>query len=192
MMNSMGCDTGQGNPSHWGQKKTDKWFSEGKWLNGLMIKPDSTINRKALAIAFHKNPERWRMAFEFLKSHKLANLEPKRYDIDGDNLYASVSQYSTENEEDKNFEAHRKYIDIQYVISGNERIGIARLSDTTTTFQAYDPDKDIGLYNAKPLGMFEATPGTFFIFFPQDAHKPGLNPGATTQVKKLVIKLKVD
>ena len=58
----------------------------------------------------------------------MSKLEVKRYDIDGDNLYATVSEYITKNEEDAKFEAHQKYIDIQYVISGKEIMSIAPLS----------------------------------------------------------------
>ena len=60
----------------------------------------------------------------FLKNNDLTKLEPKRYDIDGDKLYAIFSEDMTKNEEDTKFEAHRKYIDIQHVIIGAEQMSI--------------------------------------------------------------------
>ena len=104
--------------STWSSKKIDKWFEKGEWLNGWTVSPDASINRKTFAVSYFKNKERWDKAFTFLKNSDLSKLEIKRYDIDGDNLYAPVSEYLTKNEEDAKFEAHQKYIDIQYVVSG--------------------------------------------------------------------------
>ncbi len=188
----LNCSHNQSDPSTWSRDKTDHWFEAGQWLNGWNVQPDSSINRRALAEAYFENPERWNQAFEFLKTHDLQNLELKRYDIDGDNLFATVSEYTTQSEDEKHYEAHRKYVDIQYVISGREEIGVSPLADTTQTFQNYDPAKDIGFYAVNPVKNYEATPRNFFIFFPSDAHRPGLDPGEKTQVKKLVIKLKVE
>ena len=145
-----------------------------------------------MPLPIFKNPERWKKAFEFLKSHELDTLAAGRYDIDDDNLFASVSEYTTQSPSEKHYEAHQKYVDIQYVISGKERIGISPVTDTTKTFQAYDAGKDIGLYAVKTVKTYPATPAVFFIFFPSDAHEPGLDPGEKTEVKKVVIKLRTE
>ncbi len=187
-----GCGGPSDDPSSWSRSKLDKWFEEGQWMNGLDIKPDASIDRRALAVAYFKDPGRWDKAFEFMKSRDLENVESKRYDIDGDNLFATVSEYTTVGEDEKHYEAHRKYIDIQYVVRGEEMIGVSPLSDTTQTFQPYDRDKDIGFYEVSPVKKYEATPETFFIFFPSDAHEPGLDPGERGQVKKLVIKVRTE
>ena len=115
-------------PANWSNQKIDEWFEKGEWLNGWTITPDGSINRKEFALSYFKNKERWDKAFTFLKSNDLSKLEIKRYDIDGDNLYAPVSEYLTKNEEDAMFEAHRKYIDIQYVITGSEQMSVAPIS----------------------------------------------------------------
>ncbi len=187
-----GCAGKNNDPSTWSKEKTDQWFDAGKWLNGWNVKPDATIDRKALAAAYFKNRERWDKAFGFLSSHDLQELEPGRHDIDGDDLYAMVSEYTTVGENEKHFEAHRKYIDIQYVIEGREKIDISPLADTVRTIQPYDPQKDIGFYEIRPVQGYTATPASFFIFFPSDAHKPGIKAGEAGNVKKLVIKLKTD
>jgi len=186
-----GC-SGDADPASWSSSKTDKWFEKGDWLNGWQVKPDQSINRKTFAVSYFKNKERWDKAFLFLKSHDLSALEIKRYDIDGDNLYAPVSEYLTKNEEDARYEAHQKYIDIQYVESGKELIGIAPLSQRKDVLEPYDGTKDIEFLTVEGGENRLATPERFFIFFPEDAHRPGLKDGENSPVRKIVVKVKVD
>jgi YhcH/YjgK/YiaL family protein len=179
-------------PASWSNSQIDEWFNQGQWLNGWHARPDPSINRRAFAIAYFRNKERWDNAFHFLQSHDLSKLEPNRYDIEGDNLYAQVSEYLTKNEEDAKYEAHRKYIDIQYVVHGKERIGVAPLSRKHDVLQPYDPAKDVEIMTFDHGVNHNASPETFFIFFPDDAHRPGLEDGANEQVRKTVVKVKVD
>jgi biofilm protein TabA len=179
-------------PSSWSSKKVDKWFEKGEWLNGWNISPDKSINRKEFAISYFKNKERWDKAFTFLKNTDLSKLENKRYDIDGDNLYALISAYPSKNEADAKFEAHKKYIDIQYVISGVEQMSIAPHSALDAITVPYDAAKDIEFMTVKESSHFKATPERFFLFFPSDIHRPGLKIGENSPVKKIVVKVKVD
>ncbi|MDP4222939.1 MAG: YhcH/YjgK/YiaL family protein [Bacteroidota bacterium] len=179
-------------PSAWSTQKIDKWFEKGDWLNGWKVKPDESINRKAFAISYFKNRERWDKAFTFLKNSDLSVLELKRYDIDDDNVYAPVSEYLTKNEADARYEAHQKYIDIQYVVSGKELIGIAPVSQKNEVLEPYDATKDIEFLNVSGGENRTAMPDRFFIFFPDDAHRPGLKDGESSPVRKVVVKVKVD
>jgi YhcH/YjgK/YiaL family protein len=185
-----GCSNN--NPAKWNNEKTDKWFEKGEWLNGWTVKPDSSINRKVLAVTYFKNKERWNSAFLFLKNNDLTNLEIKRHDIDGDNLFVNVSEYNTKNEQDAKFEAHRKYVDIQYVVSGKEMIGIAPLTSKDSVLQGYNETKDVEYFNVKEGKTFSATPENFFIFFPEDAHMPGLKVDTIAPIKKVVVKLRIN
>jgi biofilm protein TabA len=186
-----GC-SGGADPASWSTKKTDKWFEKGDWLNGWQVKPDQSINRKAFAVSYFSNKERWDKAFNFLKSNDLSALEIKRYDIDGNNLYAPVSEYVTKNEADARYEAHRKYIDIQYVVSGKELIGVAPMSQKKDILEAYDGTKDVEFLTLAGGENRLALPDRFFIFFPEDAHRPGLKDTENSPVKKIVVKVKVD
>jgi biofilm protein TabA len=186
-----GC-SGDQDPSVWSTKKIDSWFEKGDWLNGWLVKPDQSINRKAFAISYIKNRERWDKAFNFLKNNDLSGLELKRYDIDGDNLYSPVSEYLTKNEEDARYEAHRKYIDIQYVVSGKELIGVAPISNRKDVLEPYDAVKDIEFLTVTQGENRIAKPDRFFIFFPEDAHRPGLKDGENSPVRKVVVKVKID
>jgi YhcH/YjgK/YiaL family protein len=179
-------------PSTWSNKKVDKWFMEKKWTGGWTITPDSSINKRELAISYFKNKERWDKAFNFLNNNDLKKLEVKRYDIDGNNLFATVSEYISKDEREAKFEAHRKYIDIQYVISGKEVINIAPLATAKEIVTPYDEAKDIEFLTAEKVVNYKATPLKFFIFFPGDAHRPGLKDGLNSTVRKIVIKVKID
>jgi YhcH/YjgK/YiaL family protein len=186
-----GCKSSK-NPASWSRSDVDKWFEKHEWLNGWNVTPDASINRKEFVNYYFKNKERWDKAFGFLRENDLSKLEVKRYDIDGDNLYATVSEYLTKNEEDTKFEAHRKYIDIQYVINGAEEISVANLADKKEGLVPYDPSKDIEFMAVNKATSYEATPEKFFIFFPSDAHRPGVKIGENKNVRKVVLKVRID
>jgi len=186
-----GCKSSD-DPLKWSGKQVDKWFEKGEWLNGWQVKPDASINRRGFAVSYFKQKDRWDKAFTFLKENDLTKLELKRYDIDGNNLYAPVSEYITKNEADARYEAHKGYIDIQYVVSGKELIGIAPLSDTKDILEQYDPARDVMFMTVNQVKNVPATPDRFFIFFPDDVHRPGLKDGENSPVRKIVVKVKID
>jgi YhcH/YjgK/YiaL family protein len=186
-----GCKSSK-DPSGWTSSETDKWFEKHEWLNGWNVTPDASINKKELAHYYFKNKERWDKAFAFLKNNDLSKLEPKRYDIEGDNLFATISEAMTKNEEDTKFEAHRKYIDIQHVISGAEQMSITPVADKKEELVAYDPAKDVEFMTVKETSSFIATPDKFFIFFPSDIHRPSVKIEENKIVRKVVVKVRID
>ena len=187
----LGCKTST-DPSAWSDKQLNKWFEKGEWLNGWSVKPDASVNRKAFAISYFQHKERWDKAFKFLKESDLQNMELKRYDLDGNNLYVLLSEYMSKNEEDARYEAHRKYLDIQYVVSGKELIGIAPLAQMKDILEPYSEVKDIMFMTVNPGTNYKAMPDRFFIFFPEDLHRPGLKDGENSPVRKAVVKVKID
>ena len=179
-------------PSTWTKKQVDEWFEKGEWANGWKTKPDGSINRKEFAIAYFKNKERWDKAFEFLKNSDLTTLAPKRYNIDGDNLYATISEYQSKNETDVKFETHKKYIDIQYVISGTELMSLAPMADKKDVTTPYDGNRDIEYMTVSKFSGYPATSANFFLFFPSDIHRPSVKVAESVPVRKVVIKVKID
>jgi len=179
-------------PSTWNDKQIDKWFEKSDWLNGWQVKPDESINRKMLAVSYFKHKDRWDKAFLFLRDHDLKTMEIKRYDIDSDNLYAPISEYYTKKDADARYEAHKTYADIQYVISGKELIGITGMDDIKEMLESYDASRDIMFMSVNTNKNSQADPGKFFIFFPDDVHRPGLRDGDSTLVRKIVVKVKLD
>ena len=128
-------------------------------------------------------------AFYFLRKTDLATMSAGRYAIDGERLYAIVQEYETKPLAEGLLETHIRYIDIQYVITGEELIGYAPLADQTIQ-TPYDTDKDITFLEgaAEPIRLRQ---GQFAIFFPHDAHMPSRTAGEPARVRKVVIKVAV-
>jgi len=127
-------------------------------------------------------------ALEFLQRTDLAALEPGRYPLDGDRVYALASEYRSKQLEEGRWEAHRRYIDLQCVIAGIERIGYAPVGRLEA--QPYDEAKD--LMRLSGQGEFLTIgPGEFVLLWPGDAHMPGIAAGDPAPIKKLVIKVGV-
>ena len=131
-------------------------------------------------------------AFEFLRRKDLAELPVGRYEIDGENCWAMIQEANlTPIEEETTVEAHRKYIDLQAPITGDETIGLCAY-DTNRTDLVFDEKKDIVFFKAK-VEPRTLHPGEFAIFFPRkDAHAPGHCIGENRTIRKLVIKVRAE
>ena len=117
---------------------------------------------------------------------------PGNHEINGDAVFALVSNTPSRAPESGQFEAHQKYIDIQYVISGEEFIGVAPTKELQEV-TAYDSAKDIAFYaNPSEFENVEMQPGRFVVFFPENAHLPLCHCRGKQQIHKVVIKLRVD
>jgi biofilm protein TabA len=102
--------------------------------------------------------------------------------------HAKVQDYRTKPREQGFWEAHRAYIDVQYVASGCESIGYAHISRLRAG--RYDAEAD--LLKLEGEGEYvTARPGTFVILFPQDAHMPAIAVGTPGPVRKIVVKVRV-
>jgi YhcH/YjgK/YiaL family protein len=113
--------------------------------------------------------------------------------IDGDNVYAEVQAYDTIAEGEPTFEGHVSYIDIQYVVEGEEIIAWANIDDVTVT-TAYDVDKgDFWLGNApaERVTNIRLKGGQLAVLYPTDAHAPRRAAGASAPVRKLVVKVAI-
>ena len=132
---------------------------------------------------------RFKAAFDFLRRADIADLPPGRIDLDGDTLFALPQTYETKPVAEGKLEAHRKYIDIQFIADGQEAIGYAPLADQPIA-QPYDGEKDIAFYDGEAC-FTQLRKGMFAIFFPQDAHLPSRFVDTPSVVKKIVIKLSI-
>ena len=141
------------------------------------------------AALYSSNP-RLRRALDYLAGTDFASLPPGKVELDGANLYALIIESETRLKEECLFEAHRNYADVQYIVRGTEKMGYApvgRLSEV----EPYDPQKDAAMLKGEG-DFFTATPGTFVVFYPEDAHMPSVavndKPGP---VKKVVVKIRL-
>lgn len=129
-------------------------------------------------------------ALEFLMNNDCTKLEPGRHEIDGDKVYANVSRYESKPREKGVWEAHRRYIDIQYVAEGTELIGYANLKELKVT-KEYDKEGDYLLLEGNG-GFITASKGTFLILWPEDAHMPGIAKNEPANIVKVVVKVKAE
>jgi biofilm protein TabA len=130
-------------------------------------------------------------AFAFLRTVN-DQKAPGRYEIDGDNLYAFVQRHSTKLVEERQYEVHRKYIDIQFMLTGREVMYWAPLAQMTKVTMAFDESKDAALFALIPEGVpVQVRAGQYAIFYPDDAHIPSCAWGAPAEVLKVVVKVKV-
>jgi len=155
--------------------------------NRITTKRDHMIiDRLENAEQYYDMHPAFAQAFAFLSRSDLAQLPAERHDIDGDDLFCSISNGPGRPRSEANLEAHRKYIDIQYVIAGREEYGWKPTSDCRVVHTPYDADKDIGFFKDPPQTWTEVPVGSFVIFFPEDAHAPLVGEG---QIHKAVLKI---
>jgi len=174
--------------SQMSEKEINKWYKEGSWLNGVPRVPHKSVNKEEFAKQYYGNKIWWDKAFAYLRETGLADLKPGRYQIDGDNVFAIVSEGATKELDKTKWEAHKNYADIHFVISGKEKIGITPVASASIVTE-YDASKDIAFYNSKGK-YYLSDPNTFFIVFTQDAHRPGVKADGSDTVKKVVIKVR--
>lgn len=129
----------------------------------------------------------FKKAFEFLKKRDLSDLTYGRHDIDGDNIFVMISDNEGQGTDKVRLEAHKNYIDIQFVIKGEDLIGWRPVADCRESFD-YNSSKDCTPFGDEPESWLELSPGNFTVFFPHDAHAPLAGKG---QVRKAVVKVKV-
>ena len=129
--------------------------------------------------------EKIKKGLEFILNNDLNSFKNGKYEIDGEKITANIQEYDTKTE--GLFEAHRKYIDIRYLINGFEKQGIQDISALNKTTE-YDAEKDVQFFEGEGsyVSMKE---GYFTIFYPQDGHTPCITDRIQTHVKKVVIKI---
>lgn len=135
----------------------------------------------------------WEVAFAFIKTLTPETATGKQF-IQGERLYAGVDTYSTKTRDIAKLETHRKYIDIQLLLSGTEVIEVFPRHSLTIN-EPYNPERDAEFYCVPPRSPARMllTPGHFLVFFPDDAHMPCLVAGNSPEaVKKVVIKMAVE
>jgi biofilm protein TabA len=126
-------------------------------------------------------------AFEFLDQPGLAALEDGKYEIMGDRVYAIVAHEDGRTLSDGKLEGHRKYIDVQYIISGDESMGWSP-RDGLSPASEYDSEKDLEFFEGESETVFKVPPGSFAVFIPTDAHLPLIGNGP---IHKVVVKIAV-
>ncbi|RXQ96827.1 DUF386 domain-containing protein [Ancylomarina salipaludis] len=132
--------------------------------------------------------ERIALGLEYLNNSDFSKIELGTYQIEGGDVFAMVQEYTTKSREACKLEGHTKYIDIQYIISGEEHIGLVSKSNQKLLTQ--NNEGDYAFYEGNST-LFKFETGTFGIFFPNDLHQPCIGLNQSSKVRKVVVKVKV-
>lgn len=138
---------------------------------------------------YEKVHEQIKNVINFLENFDKNNFKPGRIDIN-ENLFASLQSYQTLKAEKKEFEVHKDYIDLQYIVKSSERIDFAT-KDTYSKAYEIDKEGDFFLTNdIKNHSQLFLNEGDFAIFFPGEFHKPGCSLENDRDMQKIVFKIK--
>ena len=144
------------------------------------------IENAPLYYATHK---RFQQAFEYIASIDIHTIPVGRHEVDGASLYALVQEYDTKLKEQGKWEAHRRYIDLQFVVQGVEGFGYANVHHLQQG--EYDAAKDLlPLQGEGDLIIVKG--GNFLLLMPEDAHMPCMAIGEPAPVRKIVLKIALE
>ncbi|TCT32671.1 YhcH/YjgK/YiaL family protein [Martelella mediterranea] len=138
-------------------------------------------------------PEAVREGLRFINDTDLANAPVGRVDIDGDRIFAMVQDYETKPLSENRPESHIRYLDIQYVVSGREVIGLAPLDGAGAPVTDLREERDLLFYDdvsgEMPLTM---NAGSYAVFYPWDVHRPACRLNDQSEsVRKVVVKIRL-
>jgi len=143
---------------------------------------------------YHVLGSRFAEAFEYLSRTDFSNLPDGKYPVQGDDVFAMVQRYDSRVlTPASKWEAHKTYADIQYVISGSEKMGYTQHSFVKVT-DPYNPEKDFELYASQSGQSYDFVrigQGMFTIFLPTDVHLPCVALNQPEPVYKVVMKVRV-
>ena len=149
------------------------------------------VDKLSNAPLYYGLGERFKAGFEYLQTTDFSSMEKGEYPVSGKEIYLVLAHSQPRERSTAQFEAHREYADLQYVIKGSDFMGYAPLDQLQVT-QEYDPETDALL--ASGTGDFLRTsPGMFYIFGPQDAHMPAVKgDDSDVMTIKAVLKVLID
>jgi biofilm protein TabA len=127
-------------------------------------------------------------ALEFLRSTDLGALAPGMHTIHGEQLFATVEACAGRTRAEAKLECHRRYIDIQLVLEGVDEMGWKPLAECVAPVTDYDAARDIRFFDDAPSSWIATPPGSFCLFYPDDAHAPLVSSG---MIRKVVLKIAV-
>lgn len=132
-----------------------------------------------------------RAAIAYLHTHDLLALPLGKSVIDGEKLYLNRQSYVGKPLEQCGIESHRRYLDLQIILKGKEKIGLAQVGDPSLAASPYDPIKDKISYTGQLKGDVILREGECILLFPEDIHQPG-GQVDDEPIEKLVVKIEID
>jgi len=127
-------------------------------------------------------------AFDYMRNTDLHALTAGSHPIIDKQLFVIVEEAQGRSRDEAKLECHRKYIDIQLVLEGNDEMGWKPLADCRQPVGDYSSERDIRFFYDAPASWISTPPDAFCIFFPEDAHAPLVGSG---KIRKLIFKIAV-
>ena len=135
-------------------------------------------------------PEALVKGLEYLQATDVTRLEPGRYEIEGETIFALVQDYETYPKAERRSEAHARFVDIQFIVAGVEMIGYGPTGSGIEVEEDLLEEKDVLFYKSVENEMdLVLASGSYAIFFPGEVHRPGCAFPKSRSVKKVVIKV---
>lgn len=125
---------------------------------------------------------------KFFNDNDLLNMPACKLRLCGDELFVKILDFNGKAQADCRMEAHKEYIDIQIPMNGDELMGWKAQDDCREITAEYNEQKDVEFYADEATAMFRVPAGHFAVFFPEDAHQPGIAEGKT--YRKIIVKVK--
>ncbi len=128
-------------------------------------------------------------AYNFMNNFVPENYEDGRYDLNENGLFVNIQTYMTNPRENQKYEAHKRYIDVQYIINGKEGFCLEDMDkmDSSTIVAPYSEESDIMFFSNVTKGKYyELSSGEFLIMTPECAHMPGIAVGTPSKTNQHV------
>lgn len=159
------------------------------FAGGLVAAPADVVTAELASWTKYPELKRYAAAFDYLRKTDFRAMAPGRVDLDGNRMYATLTANTAKLPATGKFEAHRKYLDIHYLVEGAEVIGTAPAARLTVT-EPYKDEADIEFFQT-PANYRKITmrPGQFAVFAPGQGHMPGLGSDTSAVIRKVVVKV---
>lgn len=131
-----------------------------------------------------------RKCIDYVKRNDVSNFEKGKYQIDEDRLFMNIAEYETKEEETCIWEAHRKYLDLHFIISGSEIIKIGNLNEMQ--IEGYDEEQDYVKVVGRGMADIALTEGSFLLLFPEDVHMTSVKYDKKAKIKKAIFKILIE
>lgn len=134
-------------------------------------------------------PQNLKKCFDYIQNNDLSNLQKGSYEIDGKDLFVNIVEYETTTEDNRFWEAHKNYLDLHFIINGEEIINVNFINNMEQK-PFVEQDDFLPLEGDKKTSVV-LQKDDFLICYPNDAHMTAIQVEKPTNIKKAIFKVKI-
>ena len=183
----------------WAQVQTSveaqQWYKKGAWRQGWKVKPYEQMDVETFYKQYQQHPAMYDSIFQWLRSVDALAMKSGSGVMTWSHARANVQDLALRTPENTQWEQHRRHIDLQWVVTGSERLAVTRDSSILDPRNKYNEKKDVQNFRFKSAPseqqylLLDSDPKHFYLFFPSDIHECcGIAKKAET-VRKIVVKI---